>query len=140
MATTYYPGARTLGLRSTTALAAVEAVQRGFSPDAPSRLARALGVPLADVARAARLAPRTLARRTARQERLTAEESERVLRVAALYEQAVAVLGSPEAAQRWLFAPRPVFDGRTPIALADTEVGAREVERLLHRLDHGVFS
>lgn len=137
---TYYPGVRTLGLRSKNALAAAEAVQQGLSPDTPLRLANVLGVSLSVVGHAVRLAPRTLARRKAQQERLSVDESERVLRVAALYEQAVAVLGSPEAAQRWLVAPLPVFEGRSPLSLVGTEIGAREVERLLGRLEHGVFS
>ena len=135
-----YPGARTLGLRSATPLEAAGSIRRGFSPEAPARLARLVGVPLAEVTRVTRIAPRTLARRTASGGRLTPDESERVLRVAALVEQAVDFFGSTEGARGWLNAPRPVFGGLTPWEMADTEVGAREVERLLGRLAHGVYS
>jgi len=36
--------------------------------------------------------------------------------------------------------PAPALAGRTPLAVATSELGAREVENLLGRLEHGVFS
>lgn len=140
MASVLYSGAKTLGLRARTAPAAVVSVHRGFSPRTPERLASALNVTLADVAKVTRISPRTLARRMASGERLTPDESERVLRVASVYEQAVAFFGDAQAARNWLHAPREVFAGQTPLQMAETEVGSKEVERLLLRLAHGVYA
>lgn len=81
---------------------------------------------------------RTLQRR--REEgRLSKEESDRLDRVRRLHRQAVATLGSQEAARSWLTRPQMALAGFTPLDLADTGAGAREVENLLGRLDYGVY-
>lgn len=67
-------------------------------------------------------------------------ESERIVRFARLMGRAVEVLGGEEAAREWLQAPAVAFAGESPLSFADTEVGAREVEFLLGRIEHGVFS
>jgi putative toxin-antitoxin system antitoxin component (TIGR02293 family) len=48
--------------------------------------------------------------------------------------------GDREAAIEWLGAPRPALGGVTPFSLIASEVGGREVEALIDRLEHGVFS
>ena len=48
--------------------------------------------------------------------------------------------GDNAAALRWLTAPRKALEGKTPLAYARTELGAREVEDLIGRLEHGVIS
>ena len=48
--------------------------------------------------------------------------------------------GDSQAAERWLSSPRAALGGATPLELAKTEAGAREVEALIGRLEHGVFS
>jgi len=67
-------------------------------------------------------------------------ESERIVRFGRLMGRAVEVLGDEPAAREWLKSPAVAFGGETPLSFADTEVGAREVEYLLGRLEHGVFS
>jgi len=104
------------------------------------RLREALGRSLADTAALVRIPPRTLARRRG-EGRLTPEESDRVVRLARLVEQARALFeGDAEAARRWLDAPARGLGGRVPLAFATSEVGAREVERLIGRLEHGVVA
>jgi putative toxin-antitoxin system antitoxin component (TIGR02293 family) len=68
------------------------------------------------------------------------DESERILRVARLVAHAVDVLDGLGNARKWLTEPARGLDGERPLAFADTEPGAREVERLLIRLEHGVYS
>lgn len=46
--------------------------------------------------------------------------------------------GDRAAARRWMVAPRTVLGGKAPLELATTDVGAREVEALIGRLEHGV--
>ena len=66
--------------------------------------------------------------------------SDRLVRYARLVTHAVAALGGLEAARSWLAAPAIAFNGESPLDYADTEIGAREVDALLGRLEHGVFS
>jgi len=47
--------------------------------------------------------------------------------------------GDPAVAADWLTRPQPGLGGAVPIDLAKTGLGAREVETLLGRLEHGVF-
>jgi len=68
------------------------------------------------------------------------DESERLLRLARIAFRAVDVMESAENARQWLTEPARALGGETPLHFADTEPGAREVERLLGRIEHGVFS
>ena len=45
-----------------------------------------------------------------------------------------------ESAAEWLKTPNLSLGDKTPLEYADTEVGAREVENLLGRIDYGVYS
>lgn len=72
--------------------------------------------------------------------RLDRMESDRLVRYVRLFARACEALGGEEGARSWLAAPAIAFGGETPLDFADTEVGAREVEALLIRLEHGVFS
>lgn len=67
-------------------------------------------------------------------------ESDRLVRFIRLFARAVEALGGEDGARSWLAAPALAFQGECPLDFADTEVGAREVEALLMRLEHGVFS
>ena len=71
---------------------------------------------------------------------LESPESEKLIRFARLLRRATEVLEEEEAAREWLKAPAVAFGGESPLSYADTEIGAREVEYLLGRLEHGVFS
>lgn len=67
-------------------------------------------------------------------------ESDRLVRYARLFSRAAATLGGAAGARSWLVAPAVAFQGECPLDFADTEIGAREVDDLLGRLQHGVFS
>lgn len=67
-------------------------------------------------------------------------ESDRLVRYARLFSRASEALGGVAGARSWLSAPARAFHGECPLDYADTEIGAREVEALLGRLEHGVFS
>jgi putative toxin-antitoxin system antitoxin component (TIGR02293 family) len=67
-------------------------------------------------------------------------ESDRLVRYARLFSRASAALGGLDGARSWLSAPARAFKGECPLDYADTEIGAREVEALLGRIEHGVFS
>ena len=72
--------------------------------------------------------------------RLGQDESDHVLRFARLMGKAVEVMESEHAARQWLTSPQFGLGGAVPLEYAETEVGAREVEDLLGRIEHGVYS
>ena len=53
-------------------------------------------------------------------------------------EMAEDVLGSKHDASEWMSTPNRSLGGVSPVELAVTETGAREVEDLLGRIAHGV--
>ncbi|MHC1713709.1 MAG: antitoxin Xre/MbcA/ParS toxin-binding domain-containing protein [Solidesulfovibrio sp.] len=67
-------------------------------------------------------------------------ESERILRIMRITERAIALFGNTEQANRWLKKPNTAFEGKTPLAYAETEPGAAYVLQILGRIEHGVFS
>ena len=81
---------------------------------------------------------RTLARRRADNELLTVEETDKALRLSRIAKQATRVFGDPAKAHRWLRKPKRALNGETPVAFLASEEGARKVEEMLHRIDHGM--
>jgi putative toxin-antitoxin system antitoxin component (TIGR02293 family) len=82
---------------------------------------------------------RTLQHRRSRREKLTVEESDRVLRVIRVISQAESVYGSRERALAWLRRNHPRIGGRAPLSLLNTDTGSRIVEELLVQIDEGMF-
>ena len=83
---------------------------------------------------------RTLKHRRQRQEPLNLDESDRLARVARLYELSVKIFGDPEKARRWLTKPKIIFEERSPLSMMHTEVGGNCVEEMLYQIDEGVFA
>jgi len=83
----------------------------------------------------------TLSRRRQNGQALDAGRSDRLLRFARLFHLATRLHdGNEEAARLWLNRPARALDGEVPLAHAETEAGAREVEALIGRLEHGVYT
>ena len=82
---------------------------------------------------------RTLQHRRSRNERLTVEESDRVIRALRVLSAAEGVYESRERALQWLRRVNPRLNGRSPISLLKTDTGARIVEELLGQIDEGYF-
>ncbi|GKS58597.1 hypothetical protein YTPLAS18_21240 [Nitrospira sp.] len=81
---------------------------------------------------------RTLARRR-KARRLTADESDRLVRVARIFALAADVLGSEEKAAQWLQRTNRALGNAAPVDLLDTDVGTQSVEKVLGRIDYGVI-
>lgn len=84
------------------------------------------------------IAKRTLARRSAAKEPLTVEETDKALRLDRIATLAERVFGEREKAHRWLRKPKQQLAGETPISYLASESGARIVEEMLYRIDHGM--
>ncbi len=132
-------GNKVLGGTIRTPLDLDEAVKRGLPFAAFERVCAKIGLGAAEAVALIASSPRTLARRKARHQRLTASESDRLARLARIYARALEVFGDDEKARRWLHKPNRSLAGRVPLKTIDTDIGALEVERVLGRLEHGIF-
>lgn len=83
---------------------------------------------------------KTLSRARAGQDRLDPVASDRLYRVVRLVVLAAEVLESPQAAMRWLRRAQVGLGGAIPFAMMTTDAGCAEVEKLLLRIEHGVYS
>ncbi len=129
-----------LGIASASRAALIELIRSGIRIDAFDRLSKTIGVTAKELAAVTDITTRTLARRK-KEGRLHADESDRLVRVALLFEQAVALFeGDKEKASQWFRSPKKAFGGASPLEFSDTEIGAQEVSELIGRLEHGVFS
>src|SRR5438105_11781325 len=129
-----------LGMTVTTTDELIRQLERGVSVKALKTLESLSGVDASSIASAIGIPERTLARRKA-VGRLSPEESERLFRIATVFEKAVELFeGDASAAVSWLTTPKRALGAQSPLTYSRTEVGAREVENLIGRLEHGVFS
>ncbi|MGE0210964.1 MAG: antitoxin Xre/MbcA/ParS toxin-binding domain-containing protein [Parvibaculaceae bacterium] len=69
--------------------------------------------------------------------RLSQAHSERIGRYARIWAAALRVWKSEEEARAFLWRGNPLLEGRRPIEVATTEVGARLVEDILGGLEYG---
>ena len=95
------------------------------------------GLTMDRIASLSGLPRRTLMRRKGK--KLNREESQALVRLERLYAIAFDVFEEEALAKAWLQRPNPALGGRSPLEFADTDVGARVVERLMGQIEHGVF-
>lgn len=117
-----------------------KAVGEGFAYDTFEHLRRNSGLSSKDLLHWLQIAPRTLTQRK-QQGQFAPHESDRLLRAARVLGKAIALFDSNrEAALEWLRSSLPALRGESPFDVATTDLGAREVENLIGRLEHGVYS
>ena len=104
------------------------------------RVGAFLGLRPAKVGSLVNINEKTLERRLQANARLKPDESERVARLMRIISLATSVLESEEHAREWLQRPLRELEDQTPLQVAATEPGAREVERVLGRIEHGIFA
>lgn len=115
----------------------LEAVEKGFPFKTFERLGHNIGVSSDRLAEIVGIPRRTLARRKI-EKRFTSDESERLLRGARVFAKALRLFdGDREEAVRWLLSIQRAL-GKAPADLIHTEVGARDVERVIGALEQGV--
>jgi len=127
-----------LGVRSYDMVSLHEQVAEGLPFDALETLRDALACSTARFAELVGIPMRTLARRK-EANRLQPDESDRLFRLARLVGLALQLFeGRLAEVQTWLFTPLQALDGHAPLGFAKSDVGAREVEKVIGRLEHGV--
>ncbi len=117
----------------------IEAMTRGLPAALARELASGMEVTLEDMAGLLRLNPRTLQRRLG-EGVLDLSESERLWELARLFHRAKDVLESEAGAVHWFKNPIQALGWATPLSYARTVVGLRELENILGRIEHGVYS
>jgi putative toxin-antitoxin system antitoxin component (TIGR02293 family) len=117
----------------------IKVIQTGLLVRELKDLQESLAMPMEKLVPMLGISKATLHRRIAGG-RLAPAESGRVVRFARLMGKAVEVMESEENARRWLTSPQFGLGGAVPLDYAETEVGAREVEDLLGRIEYGVYS
>jgi putative toxin-antitoxin system antitoxin component (TIGR02293 family) len=129
-----------LGLTATRTEELIRQLERGLAFKSLRTLEAFSGVDAVAIASVIGIPERTLARRKTAG-RLSPSESERLLRISTVFEKAVELFeGDVPGAVSWLTAPKRALGNHTPLSYSRTEVGAREVESLIGRIEHGVFS
>ncbi len=118
----------------------VRLVRSGMPIRSVDRLAKQLRIPVAEFQAILGIPPATAARKRAAKGTLKPELSDRIVRIANIVAIARSVLEGEERAAQWLKEPNRALRGAAPLRMLDTEIGAREVEQVLSRLEHGVYS
>jgi putative toxin-antitoxin system antitoxin component (TIGR02293 family) len=115
---------------------AVDLIRAGYLKRSVAELAGKLQVTQEHLLQAVSLSPRTI---RGRKNRLTALETDRLVRVEQVFQKASAVLGSQQNAVEWMTSPAYGFGGIKPLDMLDTEVGTREVFNLLGSIEYGQY-
>jgi putative toxin-antitoxin system antitoxin component (TIGR02293 family) len=117
----------------------IDRIRGGLSFRAAENLQKALSMPMEKLAIILGLSRATLHRRKV-QGKLGQAESEKLVRYQQLLKKASEVFGNADEARLWLTHPQPGLGNAVPIDFARSEIGAREVENLLGRIEYGVYS
>jgi putative toxin-antitoxin system antitoxin component (TIGR02293 family) len=123
----------------TTIRRQIEQIRAGLSFRAVRNLQKALDLPMERIASVLGMSRATLHRRKL-QGTIDREESEKLVRYQNLLKKAEEVFGDAENAREWLTHPQRGLGNAVPLEFAKSEVGAREVENLLGRIEYGVYS
>ena len=116
-------------------------IEEGLYPRAIDRVKTALELNDNEVSSALGISAKTISRLRAQpKKRLKVVVGDRLFRAAHLFAFATSVFGDKELAREWLRTPQIGLKSRIPLELINTEAGAREVEDLLGRIEHGVLS
>jgi len=114
--------------------------REGLPIEALTSLAKELSLDRKTIARITGIGERTLNRRIASHERLTAQESDRTVRLARVVATATDTLGTAAKASLWLQTPNRALDGAIPLEQLDTDTGTHSVLTILGRIAYGIYS
>lgn len=132
-------GRRLLRLDAASERGLRRSVEAGLPYASLEAVMRKFGLARPDVSTVLRLPVRTMARRK-REGRLDPDESDRLLRLARIAAEAARILGTEEKAVGWLRDPNIALGGEVPMDLLQTDIGARQVEEILGRIEYGLYS
>lgn len=118
----------------------IDRIKEGIKASSFEMVTEAYNITMSEGYRIMRI-PQSTLRRRMKDGKLLPDESDRVYRYAELMTLATEMMNQDaNRAATWFKTKMDIFDGETPLQHAMTEVGAREVEDLIGRIRHGVFS
>jgi putative toxin-antitoxin system antitoxin component (TIGR02293 family) len=117
----------------------IRRIEKGLPFPELEALRKNLDLPLEQLASKLSISRATLHRRKTAG-RLSPDESDKLIRFSGLLEHAASVFSNLERGRAWLKFPQYGLGGVVPLDYAKTEIGAREVDNLLGRIDYGVYS
>ena len=112
-------------------------VQKGLPYSALESVMSRFGLGAQEAQRVLCVPSRTLARRK-ESTRMRPVESDRLIRLARVAAHAVQVFGSEEKAATWLHRANRSLNDRAPLDLLCTELGTKQVDEVLSRMEYGV--
>lgn len=129
-----------IGVKAKNSVDLVRHVEAGLSFSVVEALQDRMKLASREMAKLLDIKFRTFVRRK-ETGRLQSAESDRVLRASRLFARSKDLFdGDEQAARKWLMSPNRALGGAAPLEIAKTEVGAREVEKIIGRLEQGVFT
>ena len=133
-------GRRALRAKPRSATEWLDVVRRGIPVDSAEALKRWMAVGDDVLADLLGVSQKALSRARTAHARLDPVTSDRLFRVARIGALAIELLEDDGRALNWLKRPQIGLGGRTPLSLLTTDVGCAEVEKLLLRIEHGVYA
>jgi putative toxin-antitoxin system antitoxin component (TIGR02293 family) len=115
-------------------------IQAGLPVSLVGHIAIGIGLKVDEFASLCGMSRATFHRKKTAKAKLGPLESDMVARYASLLKHATDVFGDADAAGSWLREQQIGLGGAVPIDLAQTTQGYQEVEKLLTRIDHGVYA
>jgi putative toxin-antitoxin system antitoxin component (TIGR02293 family) len=130
-------GAKVLGRRVRTAEDLVDRVRKGLPFTALSAVMEEYGISRDLMCDVLQLSSRNFLRRK-EQSRLSADESDRLYRLARVLAHADRVFEDPDESAEWMRTPNAALGKQQPLTLLDTDIGVQQVDQVLGRIEHGI--
>lgn len=116
----------------------IAVIERGLPGSALAAIAKDLGIAKHRILAGLNLPQRTIAERERTQQRLSADESERLLRLLRVRKLARLVFSTNSAVAEWLSTPDRALRDQAPLDMLRTDLGTATVENLIRAMAHGV--
>jgi putative toxin-antitoxin system antitoxin component (TIGR02293 family) len=130
-------GEGVLGGRVRTQDQLAERVREGLPFAALDAVMRRYQVPREVMCAILHLSLRNLPRRKERK-LLSPDESDRLYRLARIIAHANQVFEDADESAEWLRTPNTALGKQPPLDLLDTDIGVRQVDEILGRVEHGI--
>ncbi len=117
----------------------VEAGNKGISKSSVVNLAGFMEVPLKDIANLLNISYKTLGRKKA-SDKMDSLASSLSIEIASTVARGLIVFEDSEKFNRWLHKKNNALQGKTPFDLLNTPTGINIVNRLLVRIEEGIYT
>jgi putative toxin-antitoxin system antitoxin component (TIGR02293 family) len=122
---------------ATRRIELVEQIRAGFPYEMVESMTLEVGITVDELVEVGVITRRTLSHSRQAQQ-FSSAQSDRATRFFRIFQKAKDTFGSKEKAIAWLRRPTRPLAENAPVTLLDTEEGARMVDDLLSRIDHGI--